>query len=46
VAPFNEHNARYLATKRDKLGHQIPAAGTTPPAASARDGIAVADDAR
>jgi 3,4-dihydroxy 2-butanone 4-phosphate synthase / GTP cyclohydrolase II len=24
VAPVNEHNARYLATKRDKLGHQLP----------------------
>ncbi|HWB14202.1 MAG TPA: 3,4-dihydroxy-2-butanone-4-phosphate synthase [Pirellulales bacterium] len=24
VAPVNEHNARYLATKREKLGHQLP----------------------
>lgn len=24
VAPINEHNARYLATKREKLGHQLP----------------------
>lgn len=24
TAPVNEHNARYLATKRDKLGHQLP----------------------
>jgi len=22
--PINEHNARYIATKREKLGHQIP----------------------
>ena len=22
--PTNEHNARYIATKRDKLGHQLP----------------------
>ncbi|HEY5314579.1 MAG TPA: GTP cyclohydrolase II [Pirellulales bacterium] len=22
--PMNEHNARYLATKREKLGHQLP----------------------
>jgi 3,4-dihydroxy 2-butanone 4-phosphate synthase/GTP cyclohydrolase II len=22
--PMNEHNARYLATKRDKLGHHLP----------------------
>jgi 3,4-dihydroxy 2-butanone 4-phosphate synthase/GTP cyclohydrolase II len=22
--PVNEHNARYIATKRDKLGHQLP----------------------
>jgi 3,4-dihydroxy 2-butanone 4-phosphate synthase/GTP cyclohydrolase II len=22
--PINEHNARYIATKRDKLGHQLP----------------------
>ncbi|HEX5446908.1 MAG TPA: bifunctional 3,4-dihydroxy-2-butanone-4-phosphate synthase/GTP cyclohydrolase II, partial [Pirellulales bacterium] len=26
VAPVNEHNARYLATKREKLGHQLPPA--------------------
>ena len=24
VAPINEHNAKYLATKRDKLGHDLP----------------------
>ena len=24
LAPPNEHNARYLATKRDKMGHRIP----------------------
>ena len=24
VAPTNPHNARYLATKRDKLGHNLP----------------------
>ncbi len=24
LPPVHEHNARYLATKRDKLGHQIP----------------------
>lgn len=24
VPPVNEHNARYLATKRDKLGHVLP----------------------
>jgi 3,4-dihydroxy 2-butanone 4-phosphate synthase/GTP cyclohydrolase II len=24
LAPVNEHNARYLATKREKLGHQLP----------------------
>jgi len=24
VPPPNEHNAHYLATKRDKLGHQLP----------------------
>lgn len=24
VAPVNEHNARYLATKREKLGHHLP----------------------
>lgn len=24
LPPINEHNARYLATKRDKLGHQLP----------------------
>jgi 3,4-dihydroxy 2-butanone 4-phosphate synthase/GTP cyclohydrolase II len=47
VAPFNEHNSRYLATKRDKLGHQIPVSGTAPPAAaSPRDGINVADEAQ
>jgi 3,4-dihydroxy 2-butanone 4-phosphate synthase/GTP cyclohydrolase II len=24
VTPIHEHNARYMATKRDKLGHQLP----------------------
>jgi len=24
MPPMNEHNARYLATKRDKLGHRLP----------------------
>ena len=24
MPPLNEHNSRYLATKRDKLGHQLP----------------------
>ncbi len=24
VAPTNPHNARYLATKRDRLGHDLP----------------------
>ncbi len=24
MPPINEHNAKYLATKRDKLGHQLP----------------------
>ena len=24
VPPSNEHNAQYLATKRDKMGHQLP----------------------
>jgi 3,4-dihydroxy 2-butanone 4-phosphate synthase/GTP cyclohydrolase II len=24
VPPIHEHNAQYLATKRDKLGHQLP----------------------
>jgi 3,4-dihydroxy 2-butanone 4-phosphate synthase/GTP cyclohydrolase II len=24
MPPINEHNAQYLATKRDKLGHQLP----------------------
>jgi GTP cyclohydrolase II len=23
-APANEHNVRYLETKRDKLGHHFP----------------------
>jgi len=27
VPPINEHNANYLATKRDKMGHQLPSAG-------------------
>lgn len=25
--PINEHNARYIATKREKLGHQLPETG-------------------
>jgi 3,4-dihydroxy 2-butanone 4-phosphate synthase/GTP cyclohydrolase II len=25
IAPTNPHNARYLSTKRDKLGHKLPA---------------------
>lgn len=29
VPPVHEHNARYLATKRDKLGHQLPADAPT-----------------
>ena len=24
LPPINEHNAKYLATKRDKLGHELP----------------------
>jgi 3,4-dihydroxy 2-butanone 4-phosphate synthase/GTP cyclohydrolase II len=24
LGPINEHNARYLATKRDKMGHRLP----------------------
>jgi 3,4-dihydroxy 2-butanone 4-phosphate synthase/GTP cyclohydrolase II len=24
MPPVNEHNVRYLATKRDKMGHQLP----------------------
>lgn len=24
VGPINEHNARYMATKRDKMGHNLP----------------------
>jgi GTP cyclohydrolase II len=24
VGPIHEHNRRYLATKRDKLGHRLP----------------------
>ena len=24
MPPINEHNARYIATKRDKLGHKLP----------------------
>jgi 3,4-dihydroxy 2-butanone 4-phosphate synthase/GTP cyclohydrolase II len=27
LPPVNEHNARYIATKRDKLGHQLPETG-------------------
>lgn len=26
-SPVNEHNARYIATKREKLGHQLPETG-------------------
>ena len=25
LPPVHEHNARYIATKRDKLGHRLPA---------------------
>ena len=25
VGPIHEHNARYIATKRDKMGHHLPA---------------------
>jgi len=28
LPPANEHNAHYLATKRDKLGHHLPKEGT------------------
>ena len=24
LPPINEHNAQYLATKRDKMGHELP----------------------
>jgi 3,4-dihydroxy 2-butanone 4-phosphate synthase/GTP cyclohydrolase II len=24
MPPVNEHNQQYLATKRDKMGHQLP----------------------
>ena len=24
MPPMNEHNAQYLATKRDKMGHKLP----------------------
>ena len=24
LPPINEHNEKYLATKRDKMGHQLP----------------------
>ena len=27
MPPLNEHNADYLATKRDKLGHRLPDGG-------------------
>jgi 3,4-dihydroxy 2-butanone 4-phosphate synthase/GTP cyclohydrolase II len=27
VPPANEHNARYLATKREKMGHDLPSHG-------------------
>jgi 3,4-dihydroxy 2-butanone 4-phosphate synthase/GTP cyclohydrolase II len=30
VAPPNEHNARYLAAKRDKLGHRLPRENEAP----------------
>lgn len=29
VPPTNPHNANYLATKRDKMGHKLPADGET-----------------
>jgi 3,4-dihydroxy 2-butanone 4-phosphate synthase/GTP cyclohydrolase II len=29
VPPIHEHNAEYLATKRDKMGHQLPKQGMT-----------------
>jgi len=24
LGPINEHNAGYMATKRDRMGHQLP----------------------
>ncbi|MBS0209674.1 MAG: bifunctional 3,4-dihydroxy-2-butanone-4-phosphate synthase/GTP cyclohydrolase II [Planctomycetes bacterium] len=30
TSPANEHNARYLATKREKLGHKLPAPAAEP----------------
>ena len=27
VPPVNEHNSRYLETKRDKMGHELPDLG-------------------
>lgn len=30
LPPVNEHNAQYLATKRDKLGHHLPGDNGTP----------------
>lgn len=30
LPPVHEHNARYLATKRDKLGHRLPESQQTP----------------
>jgi 3,4-dihydroxy 2-butanone 4-phosphate synthase/GTP cyclohydrolase II len=36
VSEPNEHNARYLATKREKLGHKLPGErGTSEPDAAA-----------
>ncbi|MGE0606358.1 MAG: 3,4-dihydroxy-2-butanone-4-phosphate synthase [Pirellulales bacterium] len=32
IPPVNEHNARYLATKREKMGHHLPADATETPA--------------
>ncbi|MEM7313324.1 MAG: GTP cyclohydrolase II [Planctomycetota bacterium] len=29
LPPINEHNAQYLATKRDKMGHKLPADSET-----------------
>ena len=31
MPPLNEHNANYLATKRDKLGHRLPGGGDCSP---------------
>ena len=38
VAPTNEHNARYLATKRDKLGHRLPRRANDPPRDETKSG--------